>query len=108
MCSGKRSVSPQFPEYAARLPGYESKLGYWRGFSGICALKSSPVLDLATMDSIAVAVKHVNNFKLCRSREGGNPVACVEKSLDPRLRGDDELNIFKRRINRIRKQKQFA
>ena len=50
--------------------------------------------------SIEVAVKHVNNFKLCRSREGGNPVACVEKSLDPRLRGDDELNIFNRRINK--------
>ena len=32
----------------------------------------------------------LKNFKLRRSRAGGNPVAYVAKSLDPRLRGDDD------------------
>ena len=35
-----------------------------------------------------------------RSREGGSPVSTVEKSLDPRLRGEDNLNIFSCRISR--------
>ena len=32
----------------------------------------------------------LQRFKRRRSREGGNPVAYVVKSLDPRLRGDDD------------------
>ena len=36
---------------------------------------------------------------LRRSREGGNPVSYVAKSLGPRLRGEDDFNICSRRIN---------
>ena len=37
--------------------------------------------------------------KLRRSREGGNPVSYIAKSLGPRLRGDDDFNTFNCRIN---------
>ena len=52
------------------------------------SLTSASVCTSVT--SVDRAIAYVENSNFRRSREGGNPVACVEKSLGPRLRGNDE------------------
>ena len=54
-----------------------------RGGDEICAHGGKFAMGI-----IDPAIKCVENSKLRRSREGGNPVSYVAKSLGPRLRGD--------------------
>ena len=55
---------------------------------------------LAIGDSIDPAIKYVEGSpQRRRPRVGGDPASFVEKSLDPRRRGDDEITIFNCRIN---------
>ena len=50
--------------------------------------------------SIDPAINYVESSpQRRRPRVGGDPASFVEKSLDPRLRGDDEISIFNCRIN---------
>jgi hypothetical protein len=46
-----------------------------------------------------IPIRQLNMFTR-RSREGGNPVAFVRTTLDPRFRGDDGITVFICRINR--------
>ena len=56
-------------------------------FKAVVGKKSWPAFAAALL--LMRQFNMLNRFKLRRSRVGGNPVAYVVKSLDPRLRGDD-------------------